>query len=201
VEDHHTPIISRETYRLTQEIRRLRKENVYPYQGFLVCPNCGRKLVKMMRGWGCTCKRCYIPADRLNAAMLKAYEEFDPTDTADEQSQLVKAQKPTMDSVEYWWLKELVDRITFDTDGRTLTVCWICEKKTEVSTGYKRMWADIKYNDLREQRAKEELNVKREKTVTKVEAKKVPTNTTVKATTIPTAAVERKVAGYSQGEM
>lgn len=201
VEDHHTPIVSRETYRLTQEIRRLRKDNVYPYQGFLVCPNCGRKLVKMMRGWGCTCKRCYIPLDRLNAAMLKAYEEFDPTDTADEQSQLVKAQKPTMDSVEYWWLKELVDRITFDTDGRTLTVCWICEKKTEVSTGYKRMWADIKYNDLREQRAKEELNAKREKTVTKVEAKKVSTNTAVKATTIPTAAVERKAAGYSQGEM
>lgn len=199
VEDHHTPIINREAYKLTQEIRKLRKDNVYPYQGFLVCPNCGRKLVKMMRGWGCTCKRCYIPTERLNDALVKAYEEFDPSDTADEKSRMIKMQKPAVDSVEYWWLAELVDRITFDTDGRTMTVCWICEKKTEVSTGYKRMWADIKNNELREQKKAEALKAEREMTVTKVEAKNAVQNAVQNAakknaTTIPPREVTRQPA-------
>lgn len=84
IEDHHMPIISRESYRLAQEIRGLRKANVYPYMGFLICPNCGQKLEKMMSGWGCACKQFYIPLGKLKDALLDAYEMFDPFDTEDE---------------------------------------------------------------------------------------------------------------------
>ncbi len=205
VEDHHTPIVSREIFKCAQEIRKLRKDNVYPYQGFLVCPNCGRKLVRMMRGWGCSCNRFYIPATKLNAALLKAYEAFDPSDTADEKSRMIKVQNPTVNSVEYWWLKELVDRITFDGDCKNLTVHWICEKKTEVPTGYARMWGDIKSHTGREAAERENVWSRQEKTVMKVPQKKNADSTQTgvthsNTTKLMTRMVDKKPAAFGQGE-
>ena len=90
VENHHNAIIDKEDFKTVREIRRMRKLNTYPYDGYLVCPYCGKKLVRVMTGWGCDrCEEFYIPLGKLTKALLRAYEELD-VDTADEKSVKVK---------------------------------------------------------------------------------------------------------------
>ena len=145
---HHEPIISEELYADAMSVREMRRENTYPYGRSLICPFCGESLVRQQTGWGCSCERFYIPKEKLNKAVLKAYEEFDLEGE-------MKEAYPEMKTVEYWWLKELADHIGFSLDGRRLTVHWKCGKQTGVATGYNRMQADIRSRQIREERKKQ----------------------------------------------
>ena len=108
----------------------------------MVCPNCGKMVKKMRPGWGCSCEKFYIPAKRLEKAVLAAYEQLE--DNTDPVTAEIKKEHPKMETIEYWWLKKLVDRLSFNEDGSILTVHWLCGQKTEVPTGYNRMAADLK---------------------------------------------------------
>lgn len=167
VEDHHDAIVSKTVFNCAQEIRKLRKANAYPYKGFLTCPFCGQGLIRMMAGWGCNCEKCYIPTIKLNSALLNAYEQLVHSKKLDEVSNGIKVQCPVMQTVEYWWLKEMVLRISLSEDGRMLKIHWRHDEITEASTHYTRMRADLK----RRENGKKQVAVMsraHKKTVTKV---------------------------------
>lgn len=176
ITDHHDAIVSREVFQRAQEIKELRKENTYPYGSFLTCPNCGRKLVRERAGWGCSCGQFYMPKGKLDEAMMKAYDSFDGEVAAwmkgeyvaDEKTAEIKAYYPSAESVEYWWFKDMIERISFSRDGKTMTVHWYCGQESEVPTGYNRMWGDIS-GRMERKRKKEATEIKeKQKTVTKV---------------------------------
>ena len=150
--DDHDPIVDMETFETAQEIRKLRGKYIYPYGEYMVCPECGGKVKKVSPGWGCSCEKFYIPNSRLEKAMLNAYELLE--DSTDPVTAEMKKENPEMKTVEYWWLRKLVDRITFEKNGRFMTVHWLCGQKTEVPTEYYRMKSDIRVMKMK--RKKEE---------------------------------------------
>ena len=177
ITNHHAPIISREEYDYAKEIRRQRDENAYPYYGFLVCPKCGRRVTRRIPGWGCTCGKFYIARDRLDEAVLKAYRELDVSDVEDEATLEIKEEFPAMETVEYWWLKKLVDRISFNRDASYITVHWICGKETLMETRYFRMAVELRRFKATEER-KEKKEAKKVKRINKTTATKAATSST-----------------------
>ena len=152
ITEHHTPIISEALFADAQFVRQMRRENTYPYGNFLVCPFCGERLVRQQSGWGCKCERFYIPKDKLKKTVIRAYAELDTEGIEDGMVRELKDAYPEMGTVEYWWLKDLVDHIGFSLDGKTMKVHWKCGKQTEVPTDYNRMRADIRSRTVREAR-------------------------------------------------
>ena len=156
IPNHHRPIIDKELFQQAQTVRKLRTNHTYPYADFLVCPVCGRRIGRFNKGWGCSCGQFYMPVNRLNMAVLRAYE---------------LSTGASQESVEYWWLEELIDFITFDKDGRKLTVHWKKGETTEVETGYLRMWGDINFSKTQSEKKKTKPRNQKSK-VMKIEAKK-----------------------------
>ena len=172
INNHHNPIIDMETFETAQEIRKLRDEQTYPYGNHLICPNCGKKVKKVSPGWGCSCGKFYFPNSRLDKAILKAYEMLE--DNSDPVTAEIKKEHPTMETVEYWWLRKLVDRITFDKDGRLITVHWVCGQKTELPTEYYRMTADMKNMRKKKEESVKETVFKPAVRRIKAKEKKIP---------------------------
>ena len=119
--NHYTPIVERELFDRVQTIKELKSNAHYPYEGFLICPHCGRKLVfrpEMLgvkqSAWCCDLDEFYVPTKKLEGPVLEAYREAG------------REEYSKMESVEYWWLDELVDSITFgmheDKDDQTVIV-------------------------------------------------------------------------------
>ena len=145
IADHHEAIIDRKQFDGVQTMFKMRAENEYPYQNYLVCPCCGRKLKKMtgefgIRGsmWGCAKDVFLIPGMKLDDAVLRAYAALDLDGVTDEVTRKVKAENQEMMKPEYWWIDSMVESIIFGNhntrDDQTLTVNWICGKKTTVET-------------------------------------------------------------------
>ena len=172
INNHHNPIIDMETFETAQEIRKLRDEQTYPYGNHLICPNCGKKVKKVSPGWGCSCGKFYFPNSRLDNSILKAYEMLE--DNSDPVTAEIKKEHPTMETVEYWWLRKLVDRITFDKDGRLITVHWVCGQKTELPTEYYRMTADMKNMRKKKEESVKETVFKPAVRRIKAKEKKIP---------------------------
>ena len=175
INNHHDPIIDMETFETAQEIRNLRDEQTYPYGNHLICPNCGKKVKKVSPGWGCSCGKFYFPNSRLDKSILKAYEMLE--DSSDPVTAEIKKEHPTMETVEYWWLRKLVDRITFDKDGRLITVHWVCGQKTELPTEYYRMTADMKNMRKKKEESVKETVFKPAVRRIKAKEKKIPSPT------------------------
>ena len=148
VKDHHVPLVERRQFERVKRIRRLRDCNnhhipQYPYADVnMPCPLCGQPLVQRMmysqkkkKAWCCFgesgCKKYSIKSYLLDAAILEAYnnlslDEIQAGKGACQALLLLKETKinnPTMDSVEYYWLDDLVERIELNI-GPVLTVYW-----------------------------------------------------------------------------
>ena len=145
ISDHHEPIVEREQFDGVQTMMKMRADDEYPFQGYLICPCCGRKMKKLIgdpgvRGsvWGCADDVFLVPMKKLEDAVLRAYTELNLDGVTDEATRQVKTENPEMFKPEYWWIDKLVESITFgDHSGRddqTLTVHWVCGKKTTVET-------------------------------------------------------------------
>lgn len=137
--NHHSAIISKKTFRRVGEIRAMNntKKNPcqYPFGKLLICPHCGQPLFQRKlfvqhcgSGWSCeagekACCGFVIRSCYVERAVLSAYNV---------------RHKKKMDSVEYWWLDERVQRITFGLDaatkqsGNSLTVEWKNGETTRV---------------------------------------------------------------------
>ncbi len=132
IRDHHTPIISRQTFERVQKIRAMRNEHQgstqYPYGAVdLRCPHCGQPLVqRQMRTngskmlWCCFgkngCRNYAVKTWQFNAAVLEAWQQH--------------TNQPAFATVEFWWLDEYVDRIEPTPDNR-VTVSWKDGTSTE----------------------------------------------------------------------
>lgn len=132
IRDHHTPIISRQTFERVQKIRAMRNERQgstqYPYGAVdLRCPHCGQPLVqRQMRTngpkmlWCCFsedgCRNYAVKTWQLHAAMLEAWQQH--------------TGQPAWSTVEFWWLDEYVERIQPTLDNRVI-VHWKDGTSTE----------------------------------------------------------------------
>lgn len=152
--------------------------NQYPLGDKLRCPYCGSVLyqrgipikAKHRSGWCCekgddACHGFIIHSNLVGAALLEAYGRLDATRVsqktgsprfgkAAELMLRIKKEYPSMVSVEYWWVDDLVDHIEFGAhsrpdkkyrrmvalgeqveDDRTMKVFWKCGLVTTVMSG------------------------------------------------------------------
>jgi site-specific DNA recombinase len=152
--------------------------NQYPLGQKLRCPHCGSILYQRAvavqtehsTGWCCErgdhpCGNFIIRSSAVEAALLKAYETVDleavkqkrKENEYREDAQLLlsmKKAKPVFDSVDYWWVDDLIDRIEFGKhsvngralmrlkamgkgteDDRVMKVFWRCGIVTIISSG------------------------------------------------------------------
>lgn len=154
----------------------------YPFGEMLRCPCCGRPLYQNTlpvqekngsAGWFCgigedACRDFIIRSSFVEGAVLKAYEVADvdviakkitagkteKVRRAAEKFYKMKSEKPEMDSVEYYWIAELISKIEIGghsrnqtelsrmktrgeefTDDRVVTVYWKAGLKTMVPSG------------------------------------------------------------------
>ena len=150
VDNHHTPIVTREQFERVAKIRDMKRQDEncvqYPFGQLLRCPFCHgalhqRKLPiqDQVRGWRCDdCGGFMLQSKLIEDAMMEAARQKG-----------IEAQ-----TVEFWWLDDTVDHIEFGAhtmmpriermlrakhgkirDDRTMTVKWKDGRETTVSTG------------------------------------------------------------------
>lgn len=156
VKEHHIPIITRKQFERCKQIAwmksRRQKASQYPYNDLLVCPACQRRMrCAAKKDAGCAVWRCEgedgcrgfaVKAKHIDKAMLEAYNRADTEKVkalldgknADAARAFIAMKKARLvfGRVDFYWLDELVDQITFD-DERKLTVHWKCGLNSTVS--------------------------------------------------------------------
>ncbi|MBR1560623.1 MAG: recombinase family protein [Clostridia bacterium] len=150
VRDHHSPIISRKQFERCQKIAEIKNNHgrplQYPYDTLLVCPICGHRLRQHeirghagMGGWHCdrdedSCRGYIVRTKLLDRAVLEAVNGLDAAALKAEGHDALAAfrkQHWKVRHVDYCWLDEYVDKITFG-PGHALTVHWKCGLETTV---------------------------------------------------------------------
>lgn len=151
VRNHHVPIIDRHTYQQVQRIMKLKSPHGeysrYPYfDTNIVCPLCGKKMIPRVmkvnshkRILGCFdvdgCRGYAVKGYLVDAALLEAYNTLEIKEkkrTVAMQRMLeIKAESPKLDTVQYYWLDDLVGHIEFKQD--TMRVFWKCGLESEVA--------------------------------------------------------------------
>ena len=152
--------------------------NQYPLGQKLRCPYCGSTLyqrsvsvqVDHTKGWCCErgenpCGNFVIRTRLVEPALLKAYETVDLEEVKEKRKDpkfkedatlflSMKKETPAFESVDYWWVDDLIDRIEFGEhksnardilrmkamgmepdDDRTMKVYWRCGVVTTVPSG------------------------------------------------------------------
>lgn len=150
----------------------------YPIGDKLRCPYCGSTLYKRLvpvqaphiSGWCCergeeACHNFIIHSDKVESALLSAYEKLDLDRVREKMANpkfeqaakltiSVKKQNPSFKQVDYWWVDDLIDHITFGehsktqreysrlsalgetyVDDRTMKIFWRCGIITTVHSG------------------------------------------------------------------
>ena len=150
VRNTHTPIIDRHTFRQVQRIMELKSPHGeycrYPYfDTNFVCPLCGERMAPQImhtqakkRAICCFgedgCRGYSIKTYLVDAAMLEAYNTLEVKgcrrSTAWKRMLETKAESPIMESVQYYWLDDLVEHVEFH--GNVMRVVWKCELESEV---------------------------------------------------------------------
>ena len=166
VRDHHTPIVSRKQYDRVHRIAELKSTHKrpvqYPYGDLLVCPVCGERLMQHKMdvqdthaAWHCdrnesSCGQYVLKPKLLDAAMLEAYQLVDVEQVKQKQSEAaqimvaMKQKHPSFKTVEYFWLDDLVEKITFGRN-HAMTVHWKYGGKTDVTLQIANMKDDPVY--------------------------------------------------------
>lgn len=137
---HHERIIDDETWNLTQMISAMKDRHrggvQYPFYGFLKCPFCGEDMLRLRlptrnfeQAWFCRekCRLYAVKEKYLHKAVMKAYEKT--------------GRKAPSDTVEYKFLYDNVDSITFAKKGskvnwNILTVKWKWGEETTALIAY-----------------------------------------------------------------
>jgi Site-specific recombinases, DNA invertase Pin homologs len=164
ITDNHEALVSKEVFAEAQEIMHMRNvykgANLYPYYGFLICPECGTPLVCFVlqmqtstRCWVCPGHKDGVKRkDRADCKPFTFYEKL--IDEAVrrailglknmkgvEKDELEGIQEKIKENgrIERWYLKTLVKNITFP-DYEHLTVNWKDGRKVTVPLTIKRYW-------------------------------------------------------------
>lgn len=169
VRDHHVPIVSRKQYDRVTKIRALKSKHgckkQYPYDDKVVCPLCGRRMQQHALAAqnhelamhcdrdGGSCGRYIVKSGLLHKAVLAAYRQVDIRNlrqiAAAQQHAApaarafvaMKEKRPYLGSVEYFWIDELVEKITFGENGDVL-VYWKCGLRSEAAFPSERLRDD-----------------------------------------------------------
>lgn len=159
-------IVDRKTFDMVQIIRSLKDLHKgscqYPYYDRIVCPICGRKMVRSCSQehghppvWQCTpdddfqqCQRYYVKEEYINEAFREAYEGLEievlqkqankrdaDITAAAEWAITLKKELHTIEKVEYYMLDALVEKIQFQ-KWDILLVDWKFGLKTKVQIHY-----------------------------------------------------------------
>lgn len=164
ITDDHEALVSREVFAETQEILLMRDvmkgSNLYPYYGFLVCPDCGTPLVSFVLPMQMT-PRCWVcPGSKdglkrkdrsdcepfaffevlIDEAVRRAISGLKSMDGVDG-SELSIIQKTLSENgrIERYYLKTLVEKITFP-DYEHLTIHWKNGKKVTLPLKITKYW-------------------------------------------------------------
>lgn len=149
VKNTHTPIVDRHTFRQVQRIMELRNPHGeycrYPYYDTnFVCPICGKKMTTQVmhtqvkrRAICCFgeegCQGYSIKTYLVDAALLEAYNMLElkgcKKSAAWKRMLEIKAESPRMETVQYYWLDDLVERVEFHDDR--MKVFWKCALESE----------------------------------------------------------------------
>ena len=143
VKNHHVPVIDRHTYQQVQRIMDLKtphgEYSRYPYYDTnFVCPLCGKKMIPKAlksnghnRIIGCFdddgCRGYALKVGLVETALLDAFNTLVPKgkySAAMKRMMKIKEENPKMESVQYYWLNDLVERVEFA--GDTMKVFWKC---------------------------------------------------------------------------
>lgn len=143
VKNHHVPIIDRHSYQQVQRIMDLKNPHGeysrYPYcDTNFVCPLCGKKMIpKAIKTGGYTriigcfdddgCRGYAHKVELVDTAMLDAFNSLvikGKYSVAMKRLMEIKEESPKMESVQYYWLNDLVERVEFA--GDTMKVFWKC---------------------------------------------------------------------------
>ena len=129
IRGHHEAIITEKQFNRCGDIQLMKSTSrirpvQYPYADMLKCPYCGHVLWMAKTDQGrwqflyCqgkgACRGFVIDRPLVDKALLLAYASIDLEDI--KSSDLlwkVKSEYPAFDTVEYWWLDDLIDRIEF----------------------------------------------------------------------------------------
>lgn len=165
ITDDHEALVQGEVFTEVQRIISMRDarrgSNLYPYYGFLVCPDCGTPLVSFVlpmqstpKCWVCPGSKAGIKRkDRsdcvpftfhekvINEAVRTAILGLDNMDGV-EKHELKEIQKTLKrnNRIERYYLKTLVDKITFS-DYENMEVFWKNGEKTTVPLNIKGYWS------------------------------------------------------------
>ena len=157
-EGTHEALVDRDVYEDANRIIMMRdcKRGAcqYPYYGKLICPHCGKPMVKVNTGrgkvpgcWICggedkgelyeertDCPIYWVKEPYLSEAVIKAIKALD-----DERDDVrwVKEQLEKKQTVEFGYLKKLVEYITFE-GWRTLKIKWLWGEESRVPFVVKR---------------------------------------------------------------
>jgi hypothetical protein len=132
----------------------------YPFHTLLICPSCNArlrqskiKISKAFRGWLCeNCEDFLLKSHVVESDMLRAYREInlkqvlqlmqspDMAVSGAARTMLgMKREHPDFERVDFYWLDQLVDCITFEKTLQTgewmMTVHWKCTLTTSVLCG------------------------------------------------------------------
>lgn len=154
IRDHHIPIIERKQYERCRKIAWMKsrhgKASQYPYNDLLVCPVCGQRMQQHAiaantncSAWHCDreggCEKYVVMGKYVDKAVLEAYKQADMKRVkelaagkyADAAQTFIsiKSKHSAFSKVDFWWLDELVECVTFG-KGYVLTVHWKCGLKT-----------------------------------------------------------------------
>jgi DNA invertase Pin-like site-specific DNA recombinase len=146
--NHHTAIVSNEVYELAQIVLQLRNTHrgsiQYPFYGYLKCPHCGENMVGITlktrgleRAWTCGGKEGEGTSRRERSACPPACVK---------EKYIIKAlatafreKEINIPSVEYYWLREYVESVTFvENDWSKLVVNWLDGAQTVTSICYEK---------------------------------------------------------------
>ena len=191
LKNHHEPLVPRKQFDRCNVILELKKKSTpshYPFADYLRCPYCGHVLrhrrldIQYVDSHFCcegegACRNFVIMAIPAKKEILDAWNNLDLSEVqrvstmklrhrAEEAKKLLegKAEHPTFDSIDYWWLDEYVAMIEFGQhsytasdlklmdetqakvlDDRTITITWRCGIKTTVPSGVVRDSHDPKH--------------------------------------------------------
>ena len=161
IKDHHKAIVPREQFNRVQKILDCRNKKVngydtYPLGDKLRCPYCGKTMIqrkiniyKQSRGWVCPDHNFIIQSKHVEGAIMSAFHGVDrlelerirETGTPEEKKEaedFLKDLQKDIQTVEYYWVDELIDHIDLglhkDKATRVLTVHWRCSIDTTVLT-------------------------------------------------------------------
>ena len=183
LKDHHEAIVPREQFDRCGVILELRKKSTpsqYPFADYLRCPFCGHVLrhrrleIQNIDSHFCcegegACREFAIMSIPVKDAILSAYAQVNLAEVerisrmklkkraaAAKKLLEVKAEHPTFEVIDYWWLDDLVEKIEFGqhsytasdlklmgdaariVDDRIINITWKCGMVTTVPSGVER---------------------------------------------------------------